>query len=408
MSRVRVDFDVVVVGAGAVGATLAALLSKSSRLAGGRVALIAPRWPPPPPSDWDLRVFALSRASERILAAAGIWPSLSAHRVSSYERMRVWDAAGSAHGSGSLEFDCAQLGEANLGYIVDGAELQWRCLEAAKSLRVSLIDSAVIALDADAEVAALTLDDGRVLTARLVVGADGTDSTIRELAGLGSAGHAYHQEALVAHIHTVKSHQRTAWQRFLPSGPLAFLPLSDGRSSLVWSTSCAEAKRLQALPAAEFSVELTRASDAVLGDCSLGSERACFPLKLKYAERYIAVRLALVGDAAHVVHPLAGQGLNLGLLDVASLIEVLETKGPDALGDAAALRRYERWRRSENLLTAAGLDGLERLFSSTSAVTGMMRKRGLSLIERLPPLKRRLARQALGLAGDIPALARRA
>jgi 2-polyprenyl-6-methoxyphenol hydroxylase-like FAD-dependent oxidoreductase len=163
---------------------------------------------------------------------------------------------------------------------------------------------------------------------------------------------------------------------------------------------------LQALPPADFSTALTHASDAVLGECTLASERLCFPVKLKYAEHYIAARVALAGDAAHVVHPLAGQGLNLGLLDVAALVEVLEPNGVEALGDDSALRRYERWRRSENLLAAAGLDGLERLFASANPVTGLARKTGLSWVERLPPLKRRLARQALGLAGDIPALAR--
>lgn len=403
MSRTRIDFDVVVVGAGAIGATLAALLLKRAR-----VALIAPRWPAPAAADWDLRVFALSRASQRILAAAGIWASLSLERISPYERMRVWDAAGSPRGAGSLEFDCAELGEANLGHIVDGAELQWRCFEALRSGGATLIESALHALSVGDDAATLTLTDGRALGARLVVGADGTDSKVRELARLESAGHAYHQQALVAHVHTVKSHERTAWQRFLPSGPLALLPLSDGRSSVVWSTSSGEAQRLAALDAAEFSRELTRASDAVLGECRLASERACFPVKLKYAKQYIAPRIALVGDAAHVVHPLAGQGMNLGMLDVASLVEVLERLGSESLGDEPALRRYERWRRSENLLAAAGLDGLERLFSSDNVMTGLARKTGLSLIERLPPLKRRLARQALGLAGDIPALARRA
>ena len=408
MSPARVDFDVLVVGAGAVGATLAALLLERAPLSRCRVALIASRWPAPTAADWDLRVFALSRASERILGAAGVWPALNRARIEPYERMCVWDAAGSAEGSGALTFDAAEIGEANLGYIVDGAELQWQCLEAAKRAGVILIEAAVSALELQAGAVRLSLEDGRVLRSRLVVGADGIDSKIRELAALGSAGHAYHQQALVAHVHTVKSHQRTAWQRFLPTGPLAFLPLSDGRSSLVWSTSSAEAKRLAALEAGEFSRELTSASDAVLGECTLASGRASFAVKLQYAQAYVAPRLALVGDAAHVVHPLAGQGLNLGLLDVASLTEVLEGAGVEALGDEAPLRRYERWRRSENLLAAAGLDGLERLFSSSNPVTGFARRSGLSLIERLPPLKRRLARQALGLAGDIPVRARRA
>jgi 2-polyprenylphenol 6-hydroxylase len=248
------------------------------------------------------------------------------------------------------------------------------------------------------------LSDGRELAVQLVIAADGTESTTRELLGLETAGHGYHQDALVAHVRTAKPHGNTAWQRFLATGPLAFLPLSDGRSSIVWSVMRAEAARLRSLDAAAFADALTAASGGVLGACELTTPIASFPLKLQYAVNYVRPRAVLLGDAAHVVHPLAGQGLNLGLLDCASLAEALSEAGSAGFfGEHKLLRRYERRRRSENLLTATALDGLERLFSTRDPVRSALRVAGLSAVERLPFIKRRLALRALGLSGDVPA-----
>jgi 2-polyprenylphenol 6-hydroxylase len=399
------EFDVIVVGAGIVGAVMACLLRGQGFGTSLRVALVADRFKqmPQADADWDLRVFALSRASERLLKVCGIWDSLPAARVAPFQRMRVWERQGAAHGPGALSFDCADIGEPNLGYIVDGQVLQWHAQERARELGAVLIEAPLNSVTADSDAVRAGLEDGRELRGTLIVGADGTASKTRHLLGIDTAGHAYAQDALVTHIHTATEHADTAWQRFLPTGPLAFLPLSDGRCSIVWSTSRAEATRLRALDPQAFGAALTAASGEVLGSCTLAAPLAAFPLQLQYAVAYARPRGVLLGDAAHVVHPLAGQGLNLGLLDCAALAQVLqECGGPRSFGDMKVLRRYERWRRTENLKASAGLDALERLFSDASGAAAAARSFGLNAVDRLPVIKRRLARQALGLSGDTP------
>ena len=399
------DFDVVIVGAGVIGTVMASLLVVRKLSAPGRVAIIADRFAAAPAADadWDMRVFALSRASERVLKACRVWDALPVQRVFAYERMCVWDAGGEPDGKGSLRFDCAEIGEPNLGCIVDGRALQWQCLQAARAAGAVLIEAgleAVTATDADISV---RLSDGRALRSGLLIAADGQESKARALLGIDTGGHIYHQDALVAHVRTAKSHANTAWQRFLPAGPLALLPLADGRSSIVWSTALAGAARLRALDAEAFGAALTAASGAVLGDCELSTPLASFPLKLQYALDYARPRAVLLGDAAHVVHPLAGQGLNLGLLDCAVLADVLGQAGGGAFfGEHGLLRRYERRRRSENMLAAGAFDGLERLFSTANPLGAGLRAAGLSAVGKVPFLKRRLAQRALGLTGDLP------
>jgi ubiquinone biosynthesis UbiH/UbiF/VisC/COQ6 family hydroxylase len=401
MSR---DFDVIVVGAGVVGAATAASLAVAGLCAPGRVALLTDAPPPAAADDWDLRVYALSRASERLLRFARAWDALPPQRKEPYERMCVWDASGTAGGRGSLTFDCADIGEANLGVIVDGRALQIACLAAARDAGVLVMEATLTGVESGAGEIRVRLGQGRELGAGLLVGAAGTDSTVRALLGIGTAGHAYLQDAVVAHVTTSRPHENTAWQRFLPGGPLAFLPLPDGRSSIVWSVARTEAARLRALDHQGFADELTAASGEALGRCVPTTPLASFPLKLQYALDYARPRAVLVGDAAHVVHPLAGQGLNLGLMDCAALIETLrDAPGPGAFGDRRVLRRYERWRRSENLFAAAALDGFERLFSSTSFALSRLRTGGLEAVGRLPALKRAIAMRALGLEGDVPA-----
>jgi 2-polyprenylphenol 6-hydroxylase len=400
------DFDVVIVGAGVIGAAMASLLVARKLSAPGRVAVIADRFATAgsADADWDLRVFALSRASERLLKVCGVWDSLPVQRVHAYERMCVWDARGEPQGKGSLSFDCAEIGEPNLGFIVDGRALQWQCLQAARAQGAVLLEAglaAIVATDADISI---RLTDGRTLRSQLLIAADGLQSKTRELLGIDTAGHTYHQDALVAHVRTAKSHCNTAWQRFLGPGPLAFLPLPDGRSSIVWSAALPEAARLRALDPAAFGAALTAASGEVLGNCELSTPTSSFPLKLQYALEYARPRAVLIGDAAHVVHPLAGQGLNLGLLDCAALADVLgQAGGTGYFGEHRLLRRYERWRRSENLLAAGALDGLERLFSAVDPLSTRLRAAGLSVVGRVPFVKRRLAQRALGLIGDVPA-----
>ena len=398
------EFDVIIVGAGVIGAVMASLLLARKLSAAGRVAVVADQFTAAPLSaDWDLRVFALSRASERLLKVCGIWNSLPATRVFPYERMCVFDAGGTPTGPGSLTFDCAELGEPNLGYIVDGKALQWQCLQSARAAGVVLIEGTVEAIRAGDDDVMLSLSDGRELRGTLLAAADGTDSKTRELLGIDTAGHAYHQDALVAHVQTAQGHANTAWQRFLSTGPVAFLPLNDGRCSIVWSVARHQAELLRAMTGEAFGDALTEASGAVLGQCTLTSTLASFPLKLQYAVDYARPRAVLLGDAAHVVHPLAGQGLNLGLLDCAALAQVLsEAGGAGNYGDYQHLRRYERWRRSENVIAAAALDGLERLFSNSDARSVALRTAGLSAVARMPFVKHGFARRALGLAGDVP------
>jgi 2-polyprenylphenol 6-hydroxylase len=400
------DFDIVVVGAGVIGTVAAALLIQRRVVSPGRIAVVADRLPSPSPpgADWDLRVFALSRASERLLRLCGVWERLPTGRLCAYERMCVWDEGGAPHNTGSLNFDCAEIGEPNLGSIVEGRALQSESLQMARAAGAVLIESGVSHIACGEADVGIRLSDGREVRSSLILGADGVESKTRELLGIESAGHSYHQDALVAHVRTERPHQRTAWQRFLHTGPLAFLPLPDGRSSIVWSADRDEADRLAALDGPAFNEALSNASAKVLGRCELATPLARFPLRLQYASQYVRPHAALLGDAAHVVHPLAGQGLNLGLLDCAALAEVLgEAAGTDALGDLRLLRRYERWRKSENMLAATALDGLERLFSSSNAALTHLRRVGLSAVGSLPVLKRDFARRALGLAGDVPA-----
>jgi 2-octaprenylphenol hydroxylase len=406
VSRGRLpEFDVIVAGAGVIGLSMASLLLARKLSTAGRVAVVAEHFAPAPErgADWDLRVFALSRASERLLKVCGIWNALPASRVFPYERMRVWDAGGTPAGAGSLTFDCAALGEPNLGHIVDGKALQWQCLQAARAAGVVLIEGTAEAVHADDADVKLRLSDGRELRATLLAAADGTESKIRALLGIETAGHAYHQDALVAHVRTAQSHANTAWQRFLNTGPVAFLPLNDGRCSIVWSVARSRADLLRAMDPESFGAALTEASGEALGRCTLASKLAAFPLKLQYAVDYARPRAILLGDAAHVVHPLAGQGLNLGLSDCAALSQVLsEAGGVDNYGDTRHLRRYERWRRSENVVAAAALDGLERIFSASGPLGTGLRSAGLGAVAKMPFVKRALAQRALGVAGEVP------
>ncbi len=404
MSR---DFDVVVIGAGVTGATMAALLGARRLAAAGRVALITDAVGAPPATsadDWDLRVFALSRASQRLLRLCGIWQRLPESRLNAYERMCVWDARGSPGGPGSLTFDCAEIGEPNLGFIVEGRALTSASVQSAGAAGAVLIEGAVQTLRVDEREARIRLEDGRDFAAKLLIAADGVASKSRELLGIETAGHVYHQDALVAHVRTAQSHRNTAWQRFLPTGPLAFLPLPDGRSSIVWSVGREEARHLRSLDAGAFAAALETASAAALGAIELTTPVASFPLQLKVAVDYVRTRAVLLGDAVHAVHPLAGQGLNLGLLDCAALADALAPARGDTqrLGEPRLLRSYERRRKSENLLAATALDALERLFSSSNPLIERARGAGLGAVGRLPVVKRALALRALGISGDVP------
>jgi len=409
MAARRNDFDVVIVGGGMVGACVAALMARDERLTGWRVAVVETTPPRAPDAgNIDLRVSALSRASERILRHAGAWPLIETDACP-YADMVVWDAAGRRDGRDVLRFSAAETGEPNLGYIAGNLQVQWALHQSPYVREVTQLRAGLEGLEFDDDAARLTLSDGRRYTCALVIGADGGKSRVRELCGIGRAGWTYGQTAVVAHLRPEQSHRGTAYQRFLPEGPIAFLPLRDGRVSLVWTTTPDDAVALQAMEPAEFGRRVTEASDRVLGRVELASDRAGFPLALWHSRQYVRERLALVGDAAHTIHPLAGQGVNLGFLDAASLVEVLGdavAAGGEATG-LRSLRRYERWRRSENALMLGVCDSINRLFGEKNVAVAGLRRLGLGLVAGQPLARRALVQRALGLVGDLPALVTR-
>ena len=404
MAEATDSFDVVIVGGGMVGSALACALA----LEGFSIALVESREPVRnwPEGELDLRVSALTRASQRILHNLGVWERMAEMRVSPYREMHVWDAGG----SGSIHFDSAEIGEPDLGHIVENRVTQlalWDRLGGLPEVR-RFCPAAVSAIDLHQNRPTATLEDGDILQADLLVAADGARSALRGMAGIVTQGWAYGQHAVVANVRPEESHRETAWQRFMPSGPLAFLPVNDGRCSIVWSTSPLHAKELLALDEAAFCRELGQASEHVLGAILEAGPRAQFPLRLRHAKNYVARGLALVGDAAHTVHPLAGQGVNLGFLDAAALVDILvdATTAGRQPGDLNTLRRYERARKGANMGMLAAMDGFKRLFSNDILPLRLVRNLGLNLTDAATPVKHLITRRALGTLGELPRLAR--
>lgn len=384
--------DVIVVGGGVVGATCALALAGRDL----EVVLVEGQAPAPWSAQQpDLRVYAFAPDNAALLAQLGVWQAVRDARAQAYRRMRVWDAAG----GGELCFDADRLGRSHLGWIVEHALLADRLWAALPAAGVQVrCPARVEAMEQDASGVRLRLDDGTRLDARLVVAADGAASTVRQLAGLPVHGHDYAQRGLVGYLRSERPHEDTAWQRFLPSGPLAVLPCTAGRSSIVWTLPNAEAARVLALDDAAFSHELTTAFGARLGQLQIDSPRAAFPLKLQLARQYVEGRVLAIGDAAHVVHPLAGQGVNLGLRDVAGLRQlVAEAQARRAEWDTPhRLQRWARTRRSENTVAAYTFDGINTLFSNDELHTTLARGPLLGLAGKLPPLTNLLWRRAAG------------
>ena len=407
----NVDYDVAVVGAGPIGLATAVLVARQAGFVPQRVAVFDRRIPDALDRvrelPVDLRVFALSRASEKILRAADAWADIAATRTEPYERMQVWHADVPPHGGDALVFDAAEIGERDLGVIAENSVLQAALAGAARRTGVQLVAGDVTALEVASDAAVLHAG-GRQIRARLVVGADGAQSRVRELAGVFAARASYGQVAIVAMVATAKPHQRTAWQRFLGDGTLAFLPLKGAHSSIVWSLPTARAEKLLAATPAAFELELEKDFDGALGKVQLVSERLQFPLWRLSASAYVSERVALVGDAAHVVHPLAGQGANLGLLDAAALADVLAEgcKSREDPGAMRLLRRYERWRRSENDLMSGAIDVFDRLLARGTGRVAEFAQRGMPWVSRSTIAKRVFIERAMGLAGELPAAAR--
>ena len=403
-------FDVIIVGGGPVGACAGALLARSTAGTSGlSVALLEPRWPQAVPAEArpDLRVVALSRASERLLRRAGAWTRMPAERLAAYERMRIWHESVAPSSAGVLVFDAADVAEPNLGYIAETRALQTALLDAFAEAGGHIESAPFNALTIGQEEVQVSTSRG-VLTARLVVGADGARSALRSAAGLTVDTRAYGQTAIVANVATARAHESTAWQRFMRDGTLAFLPLADGNSSIVWSADDARAADLAGLSDAAFASELDRASDLALGQTRLLSERLSFPLMRVAAQRYVAQRVALIGDAAHVVHPLAGQGANLGLLDAAALAQQVKAAvaAREDPGAMRVLRAYERWRKSETAAMAVSIDAFDRLLAHGAGPLARLAQRGLSWVNASQELRRFFIHRALGLSGELPETAR--
>jgi 2-polyprenylphenol 6-hydroxylase len=394
--------DVLIVGGGPVGAGMGALLARGVGQGAAtpfRVAILEPHRPEAPSlaAPIDSRVVAISRSSERILQGAGAWDAVGGVRSSAYERMRIWHESVAPNSPDVLTFDAADVGEPNLGYIVENRLLQTALLDAFAQAGGHIEPAQLVSLHIGAEGVTVETTGGK-LVARLVIGADGAQSAVRQTVGLTADHSDYLQTAIVATVATEQSHQKTAWQRFMRDGTLAFLPLVDGASSIVWSADNAVAEGLLKSSLTEFEAALHRASDGALGVIRLASERASFPLQRLAAHHYAAQRVALIGDAAHVVHPLAGQGVNLGLLDAAALTR----EDPGAL---RVLRRYERWRKSEVAFMGTAIDAFDRLLAHGRGPLSRLAQRGLGWVNRSQELKRFFIARALGTAGELPEVA---
>jgi len=400
------NFDVVIVGGGMVGAAVACSLGGSPL----SVAVIESSPPQvfSPDQPHDLRVSALSIASKNILETVGAWGGVVSRRLCPFRRMRVWETAG------DTEFCSDDINYPELGYIVENRVTQLALLDRLQDFEnIELICPATInkinySAEKQSEHSEVELGDGRILAAKVLVAADGGQSRVRQAVGLGVTSWDYKQHALVIYIETDYGQQDITWQRFVPSGPQAFLPLTGHYGSIVWYNSPDEVNRLKALSNADLMHELVATFPDCLGKVNAILGTASFPLKRQHAQEYVKPGVVLVGDAAHMINPLAGQGVNIGLLDAAALGEVLVDAHKQGLelGDLSVLKRYEKLRRNENLKMMTVMDVFYRVFSNQVLPVKFLRNLGLGLAERISLAKNKVMRSAMGLEGNLPKLAR--
>lgn len=430
-------YDVVIVGAGMVGSCLAALLGEAAKSSPSlrplKIGLLESN---PLDAPWrqgfDPRVSALTVATQRILESVDAWPLMKSQRVSAFRKMDVWDA----EGSGSIQFYAEELGETRLGHIVENRVIQGALIERCRQYAQIdiLCPEQLVGIDKKPLAVAnrelfLRLGSGQSIRTKLLVGADGANSFVRDKLNFSLKVRHYHHDAIVTTVKTERSHEATAWQRFTPSGPIAFLPLvwkqgskaqeqepypsrinegSDHYCSLVWSTSPAVARDLLKLSEKDFCLALTTAFEARLGRVEWCDKRYSYPLKQRHVAHYIQDNVALIGDAAHTIHPLAGQGVNLGFMDAAVLAEEIchamaVGLSPGLLG---VLRRFERRRKGPNLTMMMAMTGFKRLFAAEDLMVRMVRNKGMNLMNRATPVKNHVMQQAMGLSGDLPTSAK--
>lgn len=392
-------YDIVIAGAGMVGSSAACLLASNEQL---RITIVDAGKKPvfDPDADVSLRVSAIAPGSVELLSRIGAWQGIAARRVCPFRDMRVWDASGSVEGPETLRFGAAEFAVAELGFIVENLLIQHALLEQLESTSVSIcFDTAMRSVKRSDGRFTVELETGEILKPDLLIGADGARSFVRGSAGIAIRSWPYAQKAFVTHLRPELSHRNTAWQRFLRQGPIGLLPLADGRISIVWSTTPELAAEALELSDEELSARLTEVTDRALGRLAVAGPRGAFPLQAQHAAEYVQPGLALIGDAAHTVHPLAGQGVNLGFADADELARVIagalaKDENP---GDLPTLRRYERARKGANRTMLRFVDGLNRLFSNESRPLARLRGVGMLLFNRSGPLRDRAVQTALGL-----------
>ncbi|PPR11086.1 MAG: 2-octaprenyl-6-methoxyphenol hydroxylase [Alphaproteobacteria bacterium MarineAlpha11_Bin1] len=394
-------FDVAIIGGGIVGLSLALnLLGVGARV----VVIERGSLDDMAAATFDGRGSAVSAGSQLILNGTGLWGPLSASAEPILE-IRVADGTSPLF----LHYDHRDLGKGPLGWIVENAHIRRTLAQEVKKRGLPVLEKVPLsAAHFYPSYVSLDLDDGRSVEARLAVAADGRHSAVREMAGIDAVSWSYPQTGIVCAVEHEVSHQGVAHEHFLSSGPFAILPMTKNRSSIVWTERNEFAAKIIKLDDATFAEELHSRFGSFLGEVRVGSERWLYPLSAVHARRYVAPRVALIGDSAHAIHPIAGQGLNLGLRDVAALAEIIVDRlrlGLDP-GDAATLEHYERWRKPDNMMMIAATDSLNRLFSNDIAPIRLARDAGLGLVNQSPPLKRLLMKHAMGQLGELPRLAR--
>ena len=398
-------YDVIIIGAGMVGATTACLAAQIVDKKGAsalKIGLIESRSTPPFDSDqFDPRVAALTEKTRSLLECCSVWEEIQAKRVAPYKAMQIWDA----EGTGQINFNCRDVHLPNLGHIVEASAITTSLMTYIEGLpNVDIhCPTKVEHYQIEEDAVILRLNNQHSISASLLIAADGANSSVRQQFQFATREWDYQQQAIVTTITTEQPNQQTAWQRFMPTGPLALLPLNDHgnlqRCSIVWSQDTAESERLMALSDEDFCEQLSVASEYCLGQVTAVDKRFLIPLRQRHAIDYAKSRVALIGDAAHSIHPLAGQGVNLGFADAQVLVEEIQrafSRSVD-LGELSVLKRYQRRRKPENLAAMATMEGFKRLFGSDSSALRLMRNAGMSGVDQIAPLKNQLIKKAMGL-----------